>query len=162
MQSKELTLHGKVILERAKSSEDIRRPLGEVLPGGAYFVSEETYRAAVDVHLPRLRQIYRNYFAQTGATAMVFPTTMVTAPSIGVNDVQIRGQAVELGIAIARNIKPGSTVGLPGLVLPAGITNDGLPVTLEFDGPQGSDRTLLAIGLSIERVLGPISPPRMT
>ena len=43
---------------------------------------------------------------------------------------------------VARNIDPGSTAGLPGLVLPAGMTSGGLPVALEFDGPAGSDRAL--------------------
>jgi mandelamide amidase len=33
-------------------------------------------------------------------------------------------------------------------------------VGLELDGPVGSDRRLIALGLSIERVLGPLPPPR--
>jgi len=44
---------------------------------------------------------------------------------------------------MARNIAPGSTAGLPGLVLPAGMTANGLPVALEFDGPSGADRRML-------------------
>jgi hypothetical protein len=32
--------------------------------------------------------------------------------------------------AMARNIAPGSTAGLPGLVLPAGLTTSGLPVAI--------------------------------
>ena len=36
---------------------------------------------------------------------------------------------------------------------------DGLPVSLEFDGPAGTDRELLALGLAIEAVLGPIAAP---
>ena len=50
-------------------------------------------------------------------------------------------------LAVARNIAPGSTAGLPGLVLPAGLTASGLPVALEFDGPAGHDRQLLTLGL---------------
>jgi len=34
-----------------------------------------------------------------------------------------------------------------------------LPVGLELDGPAGSDRRLLAIGLSLEKLFGPIPPP---
>jgi mandelamide amidase len=63
-------------------------------------------------------------------------------------------------VAVARNIAPGSTAGLPGLVLPAGMTGDGLPVALEFDGPVAGDRALLALGLSLESGLGPLSPPK--
>ena len=40
----------------------------------------------------------------------------------------------------------------------AGLTSDGLPVGLELDGPAGSDRTLLAMGLAMEEVLGPLPP----
>ena len=147
----------------AQASADIRSAFAhDVLPGGAGFVSEETYRAAAYVHLPRLRQIYRDYYAHSGATAMVFPATMVTAPRIGEEvEVRIRGKSVPFEIAIARNVAPGSTVGLPGLVLPAGLAADGLPVALELDGPQGSDRTLLGLGLAIEAVLGPIPPPHL-
>jgi len=61
---------------------------------------------------------------------------------------------------VARNIAPGSTAGLPGLVLPAGMTAGGLPIALEFDGPEGSDRSLLGLGLSVERVLGALPEPR--
>jgi mandelamide amidase len=48
---------------------------------------------------------------------------------------------------------------VPGLVLPAGLTSAGLPVAIEFDAPASSDRALLALGLSLERALGPIPAP---
>ena len=113
------------------------------------------------MHLPRLRQHYREYFARTGAVAMVLPATMVTAPPIGEGvEVRIRGRSVPFDVAVARNIAPGSTAGLPGLVLPVGLASDGLPVALEFDGPQGSDRALLSLGLAVEAALGRIAPPR--
>jgi len=62
---------------------------------------------------------------------------------------------------ISRNISPGSTAGLPGLVIPADLNSGGLPVTLEIDGPEGSDRDLLGIGLAIEKVLGHLPPPNV-
>jgi mandelamide amidase len=34
-----------------------------------------------------------------------------------------------------------------------------LPVGLELDGPAGSDRRLLAIGLALEPVFGRLPPP---
>jgi indoleacetamide hydrolase len=147
----------------ARASPNIRRLFArDILPGGPGFVSEESYRAAVAVHLPKLRRTYRDYFARTGATAMVFPATMMTAPRIGEDgELRIGGQVVPFAVAISRNIAPGSTVGLPGLVLPAGVAADGLPVALEFDAPPGADRSLLALGLSAEAALGPIAPPRL-
>jgi indoleacetamide hydrolase len=146
----------------AQASPDIRTLFErDVLPGGPGFVSEDAYRAAVEIHLPKLRRIYRDYFARTGAMAMVFPATMVTAPRIGEDvEIRIRDQTVPFDVAVARNIAPGSTAGLPGLVLPAAVADNGLPVALEFDGPATSDRLLLALGLGVEAVLGRIAPPR--
>ena len=87
---------------------------------------------------------------------------MVPAPLIGDEDMlNVNGRKISFTIAISRNIDPGSTTGLPGLVLSAGLTPTGLPVSLEFDGPAGSDRRLLALGLSLERVLGRLPPPKL-
>jgi len=133
-----------------------------VLPGAKFFVSDATYRTACEVHLPRLRDQFRAQFAASGASALVFPTTMVPPVPIGQEvEVPIRGKRVPFATAIARNIAPRSTAGLPGLVLPAGLTSSGLPVSLEFDGPTGTDRGLLALGLSLERTLGRIPAPRV-
>ena len=145
----------------AKASIDIRRDFHDLLPGGRFFVPEDSYAVAVKVHLPKLKQTYRDYFARTGVTAIVFPTTMVPPPLIG-DDVELTvgSKKVPFETAVARNIAPGSTAGIPGLVLPAGTTPRGLPIALEFDGPSGSDRSLLALGISLERVLGKLpSPP---
>jgi mandelamide amidase len=50
---------------------------------------------------------------------------------------------------------------MASLVVPAGLTANGLPVGMEFAGLPGTDRDMLALGLSVERVLGPIPPPRV-
>jgi indoleacetamide hydrolase len=147
----------------AQASSDIRETFQSyVLPGGAHVVSEADYAAARDQHLPALRRLYQHYFAQTQVAAIVFPATMVPPPLIGAETTvpTTDGRSLPFDVAVARNIAPGSTAGLPGLVLPAGMTRDGLPVALEFDGPVAGDRALLALGVSLESALGPISPPK--
>ena len=145
----------------AQASTDIKRDLGDVLPGGKYFVSEENYLAARDIHLPKLRENYRAYFARTRVAAIVFPVTMIPPSPIGQDqEVEIGGKKVSFETAVSRNIAPGSTAGLPGLVIPAGLTSAGLPIALELDGPTGSDRSLLGLGASIERVLGRLPAPK--
>ena len=52
-----------------------------------------------------------------------------------------------------------SAAGVPSLTLPAGLTSDGLPVGISFDGPLGSDRTLMAIARAFEAARGPLPPP---
>ncbi|HUI62995.1 MAG TPA: indoleacetamide hydrolase [Steroidobacteraceae bacterium] len=147
----------------AQASPDIRGYFGQaVLPGSPDFISEEVYRKAVEIHLPELRASYARYFAAHSVDALLFPTTSIPAPRIGDDGKQdIGGKSVSFEQAIARNISPGSTAGLPGLVLPAGLTSGGLPVSIELDGPAGSDRALLAIGAAVERVLGPLPRPKI-
>ena len=147
----------------AQASPDIQRVFrSDVLPGGANFVTEPKYAAARDQYLPALRRLYQDYFARTGVAAMVFPTTLVAAPRIGEETtVDIGGRPLPFDTAVARNIAPGSTAGVPGLVLPVGLTHAGLPVSIEFDAPAGADRALLALGLSAERALGTPPAPRL-
>jgi indoleacetamide hydrolase len=148
----------------AQASPDIQSVFrSDVLPGGANFVSETAYAEARDRYLPALRDLYREYFARTHVAAMIFPTTLVPAPRIGEEvTIEVRGRPLPFETAVARNIAPGSTAGLPGLVLPVGLTHAGLPVSIELDAPTGSDRALLALGLSVERVLGSMpAPPRL-
>ena len=147
----------------AQASPDIREIFRRyVLPGGEDFVSEAAYTVARDVNLPSLRRQYRELFARTGAEAVVFPATLVPAPAIGSEQgFSIRGHAVDFETAVARNISPGSTAGIPGLIVPAGLTREGLPVALELDAPAGRDRELLALGAAVAGVLGPLpAPPR--
>ena len=147
----------------AQASPDIQQLFrSDVLPGGANFVSESAYAAARDQHLPALRRLYQEYFARARVAAMIFPATMVPAPRIGEEStLQVRGKPLPFDTAVARNISPGSTAGLPGLVLPAALTKSGLPVGIELDGPAGSDRALLALGSSVERALGVLPAPRI-
>jgi len=145
----------------AQASPDIRATFkSDVMPGGANFVTEPVYTAARDRYLPELRQRFRDYFDKTEVAAVVFPAVRVPAPRIGEETtLEIRGRAVPFDQAVARNIDPGSTAGIPGLVLPAGLTREGLPVALEFDGPARGDDALLALGVSLEQALGALKAP---
>jgi len=50
--------------------------------------------------------------------------------------------------------------GLPALALPAGWTEDGLPVAVQLLGRPGSDRALLALGSRLEAALGALRWPQ--
>lgn len=102
--------------------------------------------------------------AASAATKPVIPGfgagVTVTAPRT-VEDVEIalNGQKVPTYLSLGRNALPGSVAGLPGLVLPAGFDERGLPVGLELDGPEGGDRGLIGLGIAVEKALGPIPAP---
>ena len=109
-----------------------------------------------------LRKAIRNYFETQAIVAMAFPPIMIAPPKIGEDvEVDIRGQKTPLYVAMSRNISLGSCASMSSLVLPAGTTSDGLPVGMEFDALMGNDRQLLSLGLSLEKVLGPIPGPRI-
>ena len=106
--------------------------------------------------------LYARHFADHAVEGVLFPTVPILPPPIDpgftgavtINGVaQPGGPAAQFQVLI-RNVDPGSNAGLPGLAQPAGMSASGLPVGLEIDGPLGSDRRLLGIGLSIENVLG--------
>ena len=132
-----------------------------VVPGAPLAVPEAAYVAARDVHRPALQRRFADYFAQQGVAAMLFPATMTPATLIGEDQtVMIGGAAIPFQTAIARNISPGSTVGLPGLVLPTGLTRDTrVPLALELDGPAGQDRSLLSLGLAIQALMPQMPAP---
>jgi mandelamide amidase len=120
------------------------------------------YPDAVNVHRPRLQQIYAEYFADTAVDAILFPTSPVLpAPIDEVNGSGTLsfdgGDPVDTFTTTVRNTAPGSCAGVPSLALPAGTAPGGLPVGISLDGPVGSDRRLLGIGMAVQSVLG--SPP---
>ncbi len=146
----------------AQASANVRAAIEPgITPGSREHISHEQYGEIVKTYLPALRGAFARYFADSGVAAIVFPATITAAPMLGEDDmeVEVRGRRMRFDAAISRNIAPGSTAGLPGLVLPAGLTKAGLPVGLELDGPAGCDRALLALGLAIEAEIGTLPPP---
>jgi Asp-tRNA(Asn)/Glu-tRNA(Gln) amidotransferase A subunit family amidase len=145
------------------ASPDVKGAMGAVVGD----VAGAQYESAIKVHRPAMQALYAAYFSANKLDAMVFPTVIVPAPLIdavnGSSKLSINGGApVDTFQTMIRNTDPGSTAGLPGLCLPAGLTKQGLPVSLGLDGPMGSDRRLMAIGLSMETLLGMLPPPPLS
>jgi Asp-tRNA(Asn)/Glu-tRNA(Gln) amidotransferase A subunit family amidase len=59
----------------------------------------------------------------------------------------------------AGNANTSANTGLPALVLPAGLTKDGLPIGMEFLGRPWSEPTLIALGYAYEQASPPRLPP---
>ena len=84
----------------------------------------------------------------------MFPATPLPARPIGQDaTVALNGRQADTRATYLRNTEHGALAGVPGLVVPAGLTEAGLPVGLELDGHAMDDRRLLAIGEVVERVL---------
>ncbi|MGA0614902.1 amidase family protein [Paracoccus sp. KR1-242] len=146
----------------AMASPDVRATYEAfVLPGkmptpnGQLVDTAPIYRHAIEVARPALIEAYRKIFAESGVAAVIFPTTPQVAAKQGPE-----ASAPEVFGTFIRNADPSSNAGIPGLSVAAGLGPvTGLPVGIELDGPAGSDRKLIAIGMAIESLLGRTSLP---
>ncbi len=108
------------------------------------------YDHAMRVARPALQKLYRDTFTKHRLDALVFPTV----PQVALLAAPEASSPENFG-ALIQNTDPGSNAGIPGLQLPSALgATSGLPIGLELDGPAGSDRRLLALGLAIEPLLG--------
>jgi mandelamide amidase len=118
-------------------------------------IPESVYLEALNIHRSHLQESYKNYFADKQVDAILFPTTALTARPIegSLETVELNGNQVPTFPAFIRNTDPASNAGIPGLTLPLAVSLTGLPIGVEIDGPEGSDRQLLAIGVAIEKLI---------
>ena len=123
--------------------------------------TREAYETALKRGRPAVQACYREYFRAHNVAAMVYPTTILPARPIGQDtEVELNGKKFPtLGI-YTHNVRPMTVAGIPGISVPVGSTTAGLPVGLELDTPEGTDRKLLSIGLAIERLFGRLPPPQ--
>ncbi len=129
------------------------------LPAAAHDVidARALYEAAMQRHRPALRRLYAETFSRRRLDALVFPTV----PQVAMPADALASSAATFARVI-RNTDPGSNAALPGLQIPIALgARTGLPVGLALDGPAGSDRRLLAIGLALEPLFaGALPAPR--
>jgi Asp-tRNA(Asn)/Glu-tRNA(Gln) amidotransferase A subunit family amidase len=130
-----------------------------VLPDGQGYISDEVYNTALSGERAEIKRRYAQAFVSTGAEALILPTTPVTAPMIGQENKILLGGQERSHLVIANNTIPASAAGLPGISLPIGLSEKGLPIGLELDGPFGRDRALLYVARRVEAVVGTLSAP---
>ena len=124
-------------------------------PDNTVVDAKPAYEAAMKTARPALQQLYRETFAKNHLDAIVFPTV----PKVAVAANPDSSSLANFGLYI-QNTDPGSDAGVPGIQIPIALgATSKLPVGMELDGPSGSDRPLLAIGLALEKLLGRIPPP---
>jgi amidase len=116
------------------------------------------YTSVRDYALPMVRTIIEGILTSQKLDAIVYPTRSKRTPPITAPPDPPGGDA-----GIAAHLA--SLTGFPDLIVPAGFTGEGLPVTLSFLGPAFSEPRLLAIGYSFEQATRarrlPIHTPRL-
>lgn len=129
------------------------------LAGGGGAVSPEDYLAALTTNRGKIQRAVDRAFVGQGAQALLLPTTPCTAPLIDQQEsFQIAGREVSY-MTLANHTVLASSIGLPGVSLPVGLSSNGLPIGLELDGPLSGDRDLLDLARRVEAVVGAPSAP---
>jgi len=105
-------------------------------------LSDPLYVAAVQNGLPMMRSTMTALFAKHELDAMVYPTSPRPAALI---DPPSPPPPASSATSIANQ------TGFPDLIVPAGMTKDGLPVTLSFFGLAYSEAKLLGYGYDFEQ-----------
>ncbi len=123
--------------------------------------SREAYDALLTKR-EQLKAALRDWYRDNNIFALAHPVILTPPTRISLEtEVEVAGQKVPIRAAFGRNIALGSCASMASLVLPAGATPAGLPIGLEFDALNGTDRALLSLGLSLEAVLGRGKAPVM-
>jgi mandelamide amidase len=148
-------------LAGAIGSPDVRAIFNHLAQGGG--PDAAAYAAALAEVRTRLRPAWAGAIARHALDALVLPTTPLPAARIGEDEaVQMDDRRWPTFDTYVRHCGPASILGLPSVSLPAGCVteqDDRLPVGLMLDGPQGSDRRLLAIAAALQPLLPPTPEP---
>ncbi|WP_439382082.1 amidase family protein [Amycolatopsis lexingtonensis] len=130
-----------------------------VLSTGTGYLAQEDYDATLSVDRPELQRRFGEVFARQGFDALILPTTPCPAPLIDRQaKFTVAGEEVN-DLFLAKNTVPASGAGLPGISIPLGLTENGLPIGIEFDGAPGHDRALLDLTRRAQAVLGTLPAP---
>ena len=124
-------------------------------PNNTVVDAKPAYDDAMKTARPALQALYKETFAKNKLDAIVFPTV----PKVAIA-AQPDSSSLENFLLFIQNTDPGSNAGVPGIQIPVALgASSKLPVGIELDGPAGSDRRLLAIGMAMEKVFGRLPAP---
>jgi aspartyl-tRNA(Asn)/glutamyl-tRNA(Gln) amidotransferase subunit A len=116
--------------------------------GQATTMTRDDYEALLAAR-SRLQRVLAD---DLGDALLLFPTVRHTAPAIAPLEAD-DAEFVRVNLRTLRSTMLGSYLDLPGVSLPAGVGDDGLPVGLLLSAPAGEDDRLLAAALAAEAAL---------
>jgi aspartyl-tRNA(Asn)/glutamyl-tRNA(Gln) amidotransferase subunit A len=124
--------------------------MGAAVPGTATILAQRD-RIALGAQLAAT-------FAEK-ADVLLTPTLPMTAVRPGDTDVDLGGTRYNLLDSMIGFLCGFSLTGVPTLALPVGLAEDGLPVSVQIVGPLLKDPRVLAVGLALEKDIGPLPRP---
>jgi amidase len=114
-----------------------------------YLALKNQQLAAVDAGIDAL-------FAKYQLDAIVYPTSPRPATLIKPTSPPMPGAGTDSATSFA------NMTGYPDLIVPAGMTPEGLPVTISFFGPAWSEPKLLGYGYDFEQATKALTQPKNT
>lgn len=123
-------------------------------------ISDADYQRSMETLRPAIQKTYHDCFRDHRLDALIFPATLNQPNKYQEPGTHLfRGKKVNDFAMVSHNVQPASIGGSPGLTVAAGLAASGLPTALGFDGPMGSDRALLGIGVAYEKIRPPVPAP---
>jgi aspartyl-tRNA(Asn)/glutamyl-tRNA(Gln) amidotransferase subunit A len=144
--------YGNELRERSSLIGDGIRVLfqsGAVLPSEDYLKAQRL-RSAVCRALERT-------FNTHGLDALCTPTVPLPAYAPSDTHVEIDGRSEPIIEAVVRTTAPFNLSGLPVVAVPMGLTDEGLPISVQFVGRACRERALLGIAKEYERLGEPLT-----
>jgi len=113
-------------------------------------VSAVTYLQAREFR-EKFKALVHGIFSANQLDALILPTTPITAPKIGEDSVSIRDKSDSVRALLLRLNRPANLVGMPAISVPCGLTQNGLPVGLQFIADWTHESLLLELACNFER-----------
>ena len=84
---------------------------------------------------------------------LITPSSPVVAPLHDVWVVEVGGQKRNYRLEVGRFSRPWNLCGFPAIVLPSGVTAEGLPTSVQLVAPPFAEGRLLAVAQALEQEL---------
>lgn len=113
-------------------------------------VSATVYLSALELREKFIQQFHLA-LQDAGVDTLVVPTTPITAPLVGQEDIRLGDKDHSTRALLLRANRPANLGGVPAISIPCGFTSAGLPVGLQLIGSGSQEHLLLQIAAAFER-----------
>jgi len=129
-------------------------------------LDDPTYQAIINEGYALVRATVLAVMAKDQLDALIYPTSAQPASPIGTGSMSGREGEAALAGPAGGVASVANQTGFPDLIVPAGMTKDGLPVTVSFFGPAYSEAKLIGYGYDFEQATQarrlPKNTPKLT
>ena len=119
-------------------------------------MNDPIYLALKNQQVPAVRAGMDAMFAKYKVDAILYPTSVRPAPLIVPTEPPKPAASTDSVTNLANES------GFPDLIVPAGMTTGGLPVTVSFFGPAFSEGKLIGYGYDFEQATKAVRTPKTT